>query len=622
MGLSRPTIFFSVAIALAAALSWSQPGTSQMGTSQSDASRQNEKSTASGLGRPVTFNRDIAPIFFKTCAPCHHTGEAAPFNLLTYADGKSHARQIAAITAERIMPPWLPGPSDFPFLGDDHLSDAQIALFRRWVDDGLKEGDPRDLPPMPHFTPGWQLGKPDLILVAEKPITLPASGTDQYWNFVFSPALRETRWVKAIEIHPAERRLVHHANLLVDRAQSARREEKCPGCGFPGMELQIESETFDPDGHFFFWKPGLVPEPEPEGMAMRLDPGDDLVLNTHLQPSGKPETIRPSLGLFFTDQPATQYPVLIQLENDRALDIPAGARHFVVTDQFTLPEPVDVLAIYPHAHYICREMFAQVRLPDGTTKTLLHIPRWDQNWQAVFHYTHAIPLPRGTTVMMRYIYDNSSDNIFNPNDPPKRILGGNRATDEMAHLWLQVLPHRAPGDMADPRRVLLEALARHHVEGNPGDFEAHYNLAAMLQAGGSPGDAIPQYEQALQLRPGDGTVENALGGAYLSRGDMQKAIQYLRAAIHDRPGYFDAHYNLGNALAAQNDYPGAAAEFGEAAKLKPDDADAQANLGTALGLMGKIGEAKQHFERALQLDPNNQLARQNLQALQDGATRP
>jgi hypothetical protein len=240
---------------------------------------------------------------------------------------------------------------------------------------------------------------------------------------------------------------------------------------------------------------------------MRLDPGDDLILNTHLQPSGKPETIQPTIGLYFTNQPATQFPVLLQLENDRVLDIPPGEKNFVVTDQFTLPEPVDVLAIYPHAHYLGREMFAFAKLPDGTTKTLLHIPRWDQNWQAVYHYVHAIPLPRGTTLEMRYIYDNSSDNIFNPNNPPKRVRAGNLATDEMAHLWLQVLPHRAAGETGDPRVVLLEALARHHVENNPGDFEAHYNLAAMLEAGGAPDQAIPEYEKALALRPGDATVE-------------------------------------------------------------------------------------------------------------------
>lgn len=596
----------------AAALAWSE-------VSSARAGRQSGNVPASS---PITFNRDVAPVVFRTCAPCHHPGESAPFPLLSYGDVKSHARQIAYVTRKRIMPPWLPAPGDYPMLGDDRLSDAEVTLFERWVADGLLEGDAKDLPPVPQFVLGWQLGKPDLILRAEKPYTLPPSGRDQYWNFVFRTPIRETRWVKAIEIHPAEKRLVHHANLLVDRSQSARREEKSPGAGFPGMELQIESEAFDPDGHFFFWKPGTILEPEPEDMALRLDPGDDLVLNTHLQPSGKPEEIRPSVGIYFTKEPAARFPVLLQLENDRALNIPAGDANFTVTDEFTLPEAVDLLAIYPHAHYVCREMFAFAAFPDGTRKTLLHIPRWDQNWQAVFRYAEPIPLPRGTTLAMRYIYDNSSENIQNPNQPPKLVKAGNQATDEMAHLWLQVLPHSASGQTGDARMPLLEALAQHHVENNPEDFEAHYNLAALLQARGDLAGAIPQYREALRLRPGDATVENALGGALLATGQLQEAIAHLRAAAKERPDYFDAHYNLGNALASTEDFAGAATEFSEAVRLHPYDADAHANLGSALALTGKSEEARQQFEKALQLNPNHQLARENLNSLEKNSGKP
>ena len=610
---SRSKALAALMLAGATSLAWGEAWSRK--TTPALAQRSKE-------GAKVTFDRDIAPLVFRTCAPCHHPGESAPFSLLTYGDVKSHARQIAYMTRKRIMPPWLPGPGDYAFLGDDHLSDAEIAAFQKWVDDGLLEGDATDLPPAPQFAPGWQLGRPDLILRAETPYKLPASGSDQYWNFIFRTPIRETRWVKAIEIHPAAKRLVHHANLLVDRSHSARRQEKFPGSGFPGMELQIESETFDPDGHFFFWKPGTILEPEPAGMALRLDPGDDLVLNTHLQPSGKPEEVQPSIGIYFTKEPANRFPVLLQLENDRALDIPPGDKDFVVTDQFQLPEAVDLLAIYPHAHYICREMFAYATFPNGEKKTLLHIPRWDQNWQAVFRFKRAIALPKGTALAMRYVYDNSSDNIFNPNHPPKVIKAGNLATDEMAHLWLQVLPHAAPGQAGDPRIPLLEAMARHHVEKNADDFAAHYNLAALLQGRGDFAGAIPQYEDALRLRPGDATVENALGGALLASGHLQEAIPHLRAAVQARPDYFDAHYNLGNALATGQDYAGAAAEFGEAVRLNPGDAGAHANYGSALALTGRVEEAKQEFEKALQLNPNDRLARENLESLKGNPAKP
>jgi len=567
-------------------------------------------------GAPVSFTRDIAPIVFRSCAPCHHSGEAGPFPLLTYGDVKSHARQIADVTRKRLMPPWLPSTDGLPFQEDAHLSEHAIALFQKWLDDGLAEGNSSDLPPVPKFSSGWQLGQPDLVLHAASPFTIPASGSDVYWNFVFRPALKSERFIKAIEIHPGDKRLVHHANLLVDRTQSARRQEKSPGSGFAGMELQIESESFDPDGHFLFWKPGSSPIVEPPGFALRLDPENDLVLNTHLQPSGKPEAVQPTIGIYFTDEPATRFPVLLQIENDRALDIPAGDGNFTVSDEFTLPESVQLLALYPHAHYLCRDMLAVARLPGGSEKTLIHIPRWDLNWQAVFRLAQPEPLPRGTTLVMRYRYDNSSGNIANPNNPPQRVTAGNRAVDEMAHLWLQVLPETQPGRQRDPRMVLQEALARHHIENNPADFEAHYNLAAMLLARGAGDVAVLHYQSALDLRPGDATVENALGAALLSSGKLPDAIKHLDAATTARPEYFDARYNLGIALASAGDFARAAEEFAAAAKLKPEDSGAEANLGAALAELGQKDQAIAHFQRALQLDPKNPLARENLDILQ------
>jgi Tfp pilus assembly protein PilF len=565
--------------------------------------------------RAVTFARDLAPIVYRSCSSCHHAGEAGPFPLVTYGEVKSHARQIADVTQKRLMPPWLPSREGLPLADDSHLTEPEIALFRKWVEDGMPEGDPAGLPPAPEFRSGWQLGEPDLVLRAATPFTIPASGSDVYWNFIFRSPVNSSRFVKAIEIHPGNKRLVHHANLLVDRTQSARRQEPSAGSGFAGMELQIESESFDPDGHFLFWKPGSAPIVEPPGFALRLDPENDLVLNAHLQPSGKPESIQPTIGIYFTSQPATRFPVLLQIENDRALDIPAGESNFVVSDEFTLPESVELLALYPHAHYLCRDMLATARLPDGREKTLLHIPRWDLNWQAVFRLAAPEPLPRGTTVVMRYRYDNSAENLANPNRPPQPVTAGNRAVDEMAHLWLQVLPDVQPEARRDPRMVLQEALARHHIENNPADFAAHYNLAAMLQARGALEESSLHYQAALALRPGDATVENALGAALLSSGKISEAVRHLYAAAAGRPGYFDAHYNLGIALAGAGEFRLAAGEFAEAARLKPGDSGAEANLGAALAELGEKQKAIAHFERALELDPQNKLARENLDAL-------
>lgn len=563
----------------------------------------------------LTFNRDIAPILFRECSTCHRPGEAAPFSLLTYSDAKKHARQIAEVTRSRSMPPWLPAPQKLKFADELRLTNAEINSIERWVQQGEVEGDLKDLPPQPKFVEGWRLGQPDLILTATKPLILPPQGTDTYWNFIFPVPIQETRWVKAVEIRPGDKRYVHHANILVDRAGASRKREAEPGAGFGGMEIRIESQVFDPDSHLLFWKPGTIPYVEPEGMALRLDKGTDLILNTHLQPSGKPEIIQPSIGLYFTPHPATKLPMLLQIENDAKLDIPAGEKDFLLTDEFTLPIDVDLMAVYPHAHYLGKDMQAIATLPDGTQQTLIHIPQWNLNWQAVYRYEQPVRLPKGTKVNLRYVYDNSEENPLNPNHPPVRVRGGNRSSDEMGHLWLQVLPVSSDPAQGDPRMVLQEALARHNIQKNSGDFEAHYNLAAMLQAKDQLDGAINEYQAAVQLRPDDAAGNNALGAALVAAGHPEQGVGYFRSALKTRPDYFEAHYNLGLALAGQNDFEGASQQLGLASKLQPEDANVEANLGAALAELGRFPEAKAHFERALQIDPDQALAKENLDAV-------
>ena len=268
----------------------------------------------------------------------------------------------------------------------------------------------------------------------------------------------------------------------------------------------------------------------------------------------------------------------------------------------TLPVDVDLLAIYPHAHYLGKDLLGLATLPNGTVRTLIHIKHWDLNWQAVYRFAEPAFLPKGTVISMQFSYDNSEDNRANPNHPPQRVTAGNRARDEMAHLWLQVLPRPSPDAASDPRMLLQEAMARHNIERDPADFEAHYNLAAMLQARGELEQAVKQYESALRVRPRDGIVNNALGGVLLAEGRVDEAILRLDEAVRDRPDYFDARYNLGNALASKGDFSGAAVQFRTATRLRPDDADAEANLGSALAQIGHISEAKSHYRRALELN--------------------
>lgn len=598
----------------------------------------------------VTFNRDIAPVVFAHCTTCHHPGGIGPFSLMNYADVAKHAAQIVAVTESRYMPPWPPSHGFGEFGGDRSLSPEQIQLFADWVKQNKPEGDLGDLTQPPRFDSKWQLGSPDLILKMDKPFTLPAAGSDIFRNFILSSGVAQSRYVRGFELRLDNPHVVHHANVVLDRTQSLRKRDGTDGQpGFAGMDVLTEAadNSFDPDSHFLFFKPGSVLRPEPADMAWRLDPSTDLVLNLHLQPTGKPESVKAEIGLYFTDRPPTRLPMLVQLEHDGALHIPPGAHNFAVTDSLVLPIDVDLLAVYPHAHYIGKQFDAWATLPNGTRVPLIRILDWDINWQAVYDYKTPIPLPKGTRLEMRITYDNSVQNPRNPNHPPKLVIAGNRSQDEMGHVWFQLLPRTVGKPQSDPRMQIQEAVMRRRLEKYPDDFLAHYNLAALLQTEGKLPDAAALYRIALKEDPTSATAHNSLAADLLEQEDIPDATIELRTALECDPNYISAHYNLARVLAATGDLLQAAAEYQAVLKVQPEDAganaglgtieyksrdysaalkhlrvaaqtnpsdaDLQTNLGTILAITGDLLAARQAFEAALKLNPDQSSAKANLE---------
>jgi Flp pilus assembly protein TadD/mono/diheme cytochrome c family protein len=601
----------------------------------------------------VTFGRDVAPIIYGSCASCHRPGESGPFSLLSYEDVKKHAHQIVKVTQSHIMPPWLPERGYGDLAEARTLTDEQIRTIARWVEQGSVLGPPADVPSTPVYPVDWKLGPPDLQVEAPVPLDVPATGPEVYWNFLLKPGLTTTRYVRALEIHPGNRRIVHHANLLIDRTQSAQRMEKTSGAGFPGMDLTISRSVFDPDGQFLFWSPGGVPLVEPEGFAWRLDPGNVLVLNMHLRPSGKAEQVRPVVALYFTDTKPAKFPIVIQMENDPGLDVPAGRRDFLVADDFKLPLDADLLALYPHAHYLGRLMEVYATLPGGERKWLLRIPDWNLSWQSVFRYREPVFLPKSSVISMRYHYDNSEANPRNPNHPPIRVMGGNHASDEMAHLWLQILP-RGGGDR---RRVVEEAIMQHRVDKYSGDSSARLNLAVLRLARLDPQGAVPLLLDAVRISPDDAECRSTLGIALRAVGRSSEAIDQLQIALRIRPDLAVAQYNLGLALLQGGRTADAVVEFRKTAAtfptdtvitdqlaralerrggelgragdwdqafsvykewvaLKPKDPLAHVSLGEALVRQGKLKDALSQFDDALLIDPSLQVAQENRAALQ------
>ena len=386
--------------------------------------------SAAASPRVFTYSKDVAPILYSKCAPCHHEGEVAPFPLTSYEEARKRAALIATVVRRRIMPPWQPVAGYNHFQNERRLSPAEITAIERWAASGARRGNAEQEPAPPHFdSSGWKLGTPDLVLEAPRPYQIPADGPDQYECFIAPINLTQARYIRAVEFRPSNRRVVHHALLFAD-ATHIRRDPQYPCFGSLGL-----LPTLGIGG----WSPGNGPIEMLDGAALPLPANSRLVAQIHYHPDGKPEEDRWMVGFYFTDKAPVRRVVDVGLAS-RIIDIPAGDAHYVVRQHFTIPIAVDAVGIIPHAHFVCREMHGWAILPNGRKRWLLNIRDWNFNWQDQYRYARPIRLPADTRIEMEFVYDNSAANPHNPNSLPERVMWGPGIQDEMAGLHVQAIP--------------------------------------------------------------------------------------------------------------------------------------------------------------------------------------
>lgn len=377
-----------------------------------------------------TFAKDVAPILFARCTPCHRPGEVGPFSLLTYEDARKRAGQIARVTADRLMPPWKAVPGYGEFQHERRLSDSELTTLRQWAKDGAPPGNLKSAPPPPEPKTGWTLGPPDLVLEIPETFNIPSEGEDVNMHFILPLDLSKERYLRGLEVRPGNPRVVHHAVGFLDQSGTARRlsggRSGYPRFGGPG---------FAPAGITPRYVPGQLPEFFEPGTAITLGKGWDYVLQIHYHPSGKPETDRTAVAFYFTNEKPKRAPTGI-LMGSEDIDISPGEKEYLVRDAYQLPADLEVRDIWAHMHMLGREVEVHAELPDGKTLPMLKISDWDYNWQETYKYRTPLRLPRGTVIRAQFRYDNSEGNPKNPNRPPKRVTLGEKTTDEMAGIWI------------------------------------------------------------------------------------------------------------------------------------------------------------------------------------------
>ncbi len=568
---------------------------------------------------PVTFHDQVAPLIARHCVSCHRPGGAAPFPLVSAEDVRKRFGEIEEVVRAGRMPPWLPAAQEDRFQGERRLSAEEVQTLLKWREEGWQQGETGTVPLPPEVPGGWTWGTPDLVVRMPLPYTVPATGRDVYRHFVLPTGLTRDVRIAAWEFR-ADSRTVHHAFLKFDRKGEARRHDATDAeVGFPGMDSP--SGIQPPNGHFASWQPGAPPTRNPKGMAWLLPAGADLVLQAHLQPSGKPEPLQAEVALWFSEEPQSRAPLKLGLVN-YGFVIPPGSTHVFATDRFVVAGDCDLLGLLPHAHYLARRIEATAELPDGSRRQLIRIPDWDFNWQGSYLYEKPVFLPQGTRVEMRVHFDNSASNPRNPFDPPRETRFGPNTTDEMAELWLQVLPRtddsaRRLGE-AILRQTARDVVAynRERLRMDPKDPVAYLNLGKAFLSRQQATNAARLLVRAVELAPDSDEAHYQLGLAYRILDAPGPAKREFQDAVRLHPGNARAWGNLGLVELESGDPASATGSLRKALEMDPDDALAHAALGSALHQSGRATEAIPHLRKALELAPDDTESRTLLKVLE------
>jgi hypothetical protein len=398
-----------------------------------------------------TFAEDVAPIFYKNCTSCHHSGGMAPFSLVDYDSARAKTDEIFDAVSVGDMPPWHAAGPHGVFRNDRRLSDADRQTILRWVQAGARAGDLSKLPPRPEYSTAWTIGAPDLAVGMQDEFTVPASGTVEYQYFVVPTNLTEDRWVQAIEIMPGAREVVHHV-LVYARVPAA--------AGAPVPPAPVQSAGAAPPPPLLIRNPahaihdaprtdtlhapprqlGVLIATEvpgtnviefPEGTALRLRAGTVLTLQMHYTAHGHEMKDRTQVGFRFAKAPPTEEIFASHFFNG-AMHVPAGAKDVAVPAEIGFGRPVKIWGLMPHTHLRGTRWQYRLEKPDGTAEVILDVPHYDFNWQTYYMFAKPLEVPAGAKITSTAWYDNSAENKHNP-DPTKDVWWGDQTWEEMQY---------------------------------------------------------------------------------------------------------------------------------------------------------------------------------------------
>jgi len=410
--------------------------------------------------KTVTFNKDVAPIFFKSCAECHRPGESTPFSVLSYKDVRPWAKSIREKVASREMPPWHADPHVGEWANDRRLKQQEIDTITAWIDGGAKEGDVKDLPSAPQYAEGWTIGKPDAVIEMPEEFTLEANGPDEYQYFDVPTNFTEDKYVQMAEARPGNRRVVHHVIAFVIGPGSPSLAKIPKEQRDKALEMALKNSPFYRDGYLIRLKPdqpvyndanemppnvrgdagigdfltgyapGSIPSLWNPGVAKKIPAGATIRFQVHYSKvAGSEQKDRSKIGLIFAKQPPEKT-MKSRAASNIFFQIPPGAERHKVTAIWKPAVDVTIHSLSPHMHYRGAAMEYKVIYPDGRAEMLLNVPKYSFNWQMTYNPKKLLHIPAGSKIEVTGYFDNSGRNKLNP-DPTKAVRHGEPTYDEM-----------------------------------------------------------------------------------------------------------------------------------------------------------------------------------------------
>jgi mono/diheme cytochrome c family protein len=463
----------------------------------------------------VTYSKQISRILQKHCQECHRPGELAPFAMLSYDDVVGWAETIRGVVHDGRMPPWFADSKPGQFSNDPRLSDEEKQQIATWVENGCPRGDDKDLPEPRTFVEGWRIGQPDQVIhMSERPFAVPAEGASYFHTFVVDPGWKTDKWIQATETLPGNRAVVHHIRV----------------------EVLIGNVTDVLYDSISWYAPGFVPGEFPQGTALFAPAGSRLAFQMHYTPNGKPELDRSLIGIRFADPKSIKKIVNFSAVHREDFKIPAGNPNFPVEATELVMKDRLLLNIAPHMHARAKAFTLEAEYPDGSREVLLDLPRYDFNWQIRYIFTEPKLIPKGTRLHATGYFDNSADNLANP-DPTVDVTYGVNSSDEMMQGNYYALDRDA--DAACLALVAQSLGAESNQSASLVDEVARLLDFGEKSTSSAVSVARSKYQQLKRSRPDDRLLDYAMALVLANQQQYPESLEMLKrylAGDDARPG--------------------------------------------------------------------------------------